>query len=328
MIVRLGYVAMSMRVSNASPSKTMTATTLAKLNDREAAIRKLERLAIENIHNTLRLLKHNRAHDIMLYRCSSKLIPLFGHEMLKEWNPMPVLSEAFAELGSYARKHAMRLSFHPDHFTVLSTPRPNVLHSSLLDLDRHVTMLEAMGLDESAKCNIHIGGMYGDKSSARQRFVDQYKGMQERIRRRMTLENDDKTFTALETLEVCEEVGTPMVLDIHHHEVNREEGHKDASHLWARIRSTWDGQREQDSDQPLPPKIHVSSPKNDKDIRSHADYIDAAMLMNFMNSIASQTPRLDIMIEAKRKDEALIRLMEDLREEPGLNVLSQSSFEL
>lgn len=74
MIVRLGYVAMSMQVSNASPSKTMTAASFDKLNNRAAAVRKLERIAIENIHNTLRLLKHNRAHDIELYRCSSKLI--------------------------------------------------------------------------------------------------------------------------------------------------------------------------------------------------------------------------------------------------------------
>ncbi|UQZ84040.1 putative UV damage endonuclease [Paenibacillus konkukensis] len=82
MIVRLGYVAMSMLVSGASPSKTMTATSFNKLADREAGIRKLERIAAKNIHNTLRLLKHNRAYDIEMYRCSSKLIPLLGHPAL------------------------------------------------------------------------------------------------------------------------------------------------------------------------------------------------------------------------------------------------------
>jgi UV DNA damage endonuclease len=328
MIVRLGYVAMSMFVSNASPSKTMTATNFAKLHDRKAAIRKLERLAAENIHNTLRLLKHNRAHDIELYRCSSKLIPLLGHELLNDWNPLSVLHEAFSELGSYARKYAMRLSFHPDHFVVLSTPRKDVLNNSLRDLERHVLMLEAMGLDESAKCNIHIGGVYGDKAAARQRFITHYTDMPERIRNRITLENDDKTFTALETLEVCEEVRAPMVLDIHHHQVNHEEGYTDPAALWERIQRTWDGQTEQGSGQPLPPKIHTSSPKNDKDVRSHADFIDAPTLMQFMNSIAAQTPRLDIMIEAKKKDEALLQLMEDLRVESALTVRSQASFEL
>jgi UV DNA damage endonuclease len=328
MIVRLGYVAMSMRVSNASPSKTMTATSFDKLNDREAAVRKLERIAAENIHNTLRLLKHNRAYDIVLYRCSSKLIPLLGHEMLGDWDPMPVLAEAFAELGSYALKNAMRLSFHPDHFTVLSTPRKDVLQSSLLDLERHVTMLEAMGLDASAKCNIHIGGMYGDKKTAAQRFIERFKELPERISGRLTLENDDKTFTAFETLDVCEEVNAPMVLDIHHHEVNHEEDKVDCTEYWPRILKTWEGQKEQGTDSALPPKIHVSSPKTEKDVRSHADYIDSQPLLAFLRSIAPLTPSLDIMIEAKKKDDALLRLMRDISEEPDLTVLSQASFEL
>ncbi|NOU93499.1 UV DNA damage repair endonuclease UvsE [Paenibacillus sp. LMG 31456] len=331
MIVRLGYVAMSMLVANASPSKTMTATTFAKLENREAAIRKLERTAVDNINNTLRLLKHNRAYDIQLYRCSSKLIPLLGHEMLEGWDPMPVLQDAFAELGQYARLHKMRISFHPDHFTVLSTPREEVLRNSLLDLDRHVTMLEAMGLDESAKCNIHIGGAYGNKETARARFVERFRNLPERIQRRLTLENDDKTFTALETLTVCEDVRAPMVLDIHHHQVNHSEdelAEEDIAVLWPRIMHTWEGQKEQDSERHLPPKIHVSSPKNDKDVRSHADFIDAAVLMQFLRSVAPMTPKLDIMIEAKRKDEALIQLMKDVSEERDVNVLGQASFEL
>ncbi|MBE1443939.1 UV DNA damage repair endonuclease UvsE [Paenibacillus sp. OAS669] len=328
MIVRLGYVAMSMFVSNASPSKTMTATNFMKLEDREAALRKLERIAMENIHNTLRLLKHNRAYDIEMYRCSSKLIPLIGHEALEGWDPMTVLSDSFQELGSYALEHSMRLSFHPDHFTVLSTPREEVLRNSLLDLDRHVTMLEAMGLDESAKCNIHVGGTYGNKETASKRFMARFVELPDRIRRRMTLENDDKTFTALETLEICEKLETPMVLDIHHHQVNHEEGHENPAKLWPRILHTWRNEKAQGTNQPLPPKIHVSSPKSDKDPRSHADYIDAAVLMEFLHAIAPVTPRLDIMIEAKKKDEALLKLMEDLSRHTDIKALSQASFEI
>jgi len=328
MIVRLGYVAMSMLVANASPSKTMTATSFAKLEDREAAVRKLERIAAENIRNTLRLLKHNKAYEIQLYRCSSKLIPLWGHELLKDWDPIPALKEAFAELGGYARKHEMRLSFHPDHYTVLSTPRDEVLRHSLSDLDRHVAMLEAMGLDESATCNIHIGGMYGNKITALKRFVERFNQLPGRIRRRLTVENDDKTFTASETLSVCEQVGAPMVLDIHHHQVNHTDEGADAEALWPRILLTWNGRREQGQVRSLPPKIHVSSPKSEKDVRSHADFIDAPELMKFLRSVAAVTPRLDIMIEAKKKDEALFKLMEDIRQEPGVTVRGQASFEI
>ncbi|TDF97255.1 UV DNA damage repair endonuclease UvsE [Paenibacillus piri] len=333
MIVRLGYVAMSTLVSNASPSKTMTATSFAKLEDREAAVRKLERIAAENVHNTLRLLKHNRAYDIQLYRCSSRLIPLLGHELLNGWDPMPALKESFAELGGYAREHRMRLSFHPDHFTVLNTPRDEVLRNSILDLERHTAMLEAMGLDESAKCNIHIGGTYGSKQTAGRRFVERFLALPERLRSRLTLENDDKTFNASETLHICEEVGAPMVLDVHHHNVNHPdtEAGENAAALWPRILRTWEGQHEQgmeDKDKALPPKIHVSSPKSDKEVRSHADYIDATELLRFLKNIVAITPRLDIMIEAKKKDEALLKLMDDIRGEAGVRLLGQASFEL
>src|SRR6476659_9378950 len=103
MLIRLGYVAMSTMVKNASPSKTMTATNFSKLLDREAAIRKLERIGTENLHNTLRLLRHNRAYEIQVYRLSSKLIPLIGHDLLEDWDPIAKLAEEFEELGNYAK---------------------------------------------------------------------------------------------------------------------------------------------------------------------------------------------------------------------------------
>ena len=85
-IVKLGYVAMSVTVANASPSKTMTFKQFQTLADREAAIEKLERIAIENLENCLRLLKHNVGNNIRFFRFSSKLIPLANHEELADWN--------------------------------------------------------------------------------------------------------------------------------------------------------------------------------------------------------------------------------------------------
>ncbi|WP_010272708.1 UV DNA damage repair endonuclease UvsE [Paenibacillus senegalensis] len=326
MIVRFGYVAMSVMVKNASPSKTMTATHFSGLEDREAAVRKLERIAMENLHNTLRLLRHNRAYDIKLYRFSSKLIPLIGHELLEGWDPFPQLAASFQELGEYVRLHKMRTSFHPDHFTVLSSPREQVIRQSMQDLHTHVRMLDAMGLDETAKCNIHIGGTYGDRKTAIERFIKQFRQLDPAIQRRITLENDDKTFTALETLTACEEVGVPMVLDIHHHQVN--DGGIDAVALWSRIQRTWENEPNNGVSSPLPPKIHVSSPKSEKEPRAHADYVDKDQLLGFLRSIADQTPRVDVMIEAKQKDGALFRLMEELAGEEGVTAIDQAAIEL
>ena len=322
MLIRFGYVAMSMFVQNASPSKMMTVTQFEKLSDREAAIRKLERITSENLANTLRILSHNRAHDIEIYRFSSKLIPLIGHSLLEGWNPLErkTIQEDFARIGDYVNKYQMRTSFHPDHFTVLSTPRDEVLQSSIHILNRHVTMFEAMGLDTDAKCNIHIGGIYGNKQSAYARFIRQFGALDRRILDRMTLENDDKTFTAAETLTACEHLQVPMVLDLHHHQVNNDG--EEINQLWPRIVATWPYPNR------LPPKIHVSSPRSDSDPRAHADFVEPQNLLNFLLAIAPMTPKLDIMIEAKKKDEALFRLVEQLSQQLNVERINQATIVL
>ncbi len=324
--VRLGYVAMSVHVQNASPSKTMTYAQFSKISDREAALRKLEQIASENLHNTLRLLKHNRYSGIQLYRFSSRLIPLHTHEALKDWEPMKALLPQFKEIGDFVKKHQMRVSFHPDHYTVLSTPRKDVLQKSIQDLQRHADMLDAMGLGLEATCNIHVGGMYGDREKAMARFIEQFEAMDERIKQRMTLENDDKTFTASETLTACEQLAVPMVLDLHHHRVNPSD--EDLAELWPRIRDTWNPNQRLAGNVNVPPKIHISSPKSAKDPRSHADYVDPEDLFPFLAAAADGTPAIDVMIEAKKKDDALFRLMEHAKTMSNVRVLTQASFEI
>ncbi|MBO7746702.1 UV DNA damage repair endonuclease UvsE [Paenibacillus sp. MWE-103] len=332
MIVRFGFVAMSVLLENASPSRTMTYATFSKLDDREAGLRRLERIAEENLRTTLRLMKHCVGHDVYVYRMTSKLIPLATHDALKDWNPYPALEAAFADVGAYARDKGMRVSFHPDHFCVFSTPRPEVLAKSAEDLNYHVTMLEHMGLGPMTKCNIHVGGAYGDKPASLERFIRQFGALEERLRVRVTLENDDKTFTARETLHAAEAVGAPMVLDIHHHAVNDGGDGEAALHgeLWPRIVRTWRGP----DGQPLPlaPKLHVSSPKSERDPRGHADNVEIGPLLRFLRGIADSVPRLDVMIEAKRKDAALLQLMDDMRrleaEGAGVRVIDGGSVEI
>jgi UV DNA damage endonuclease len=151
------------------------------------------------------------------------------------------------------------------------------------------------------------------------------------IQKRITLENDDKTFTALETVEIAERVGVPMVLDIHHHQVNNDG--EEAVQLWPRIQKTWllntvNSDQTVGAAPTLPPKIHASSPKSEKEPRSHADYIEANPLLAFLRDIAAVTPNLDIMIEAKMKDQALLQLMEECKRHKDVTPLSQASFEI
>ena len=159
-IVRLGYVAMSMELKNASPSQTMTFTQFQKIEDREAAIRKLERIARSNLHNTLRLLKHNAASAIHFYRLTSRLIPLANHEELLDWNYIKPLKEPLREIGNFAKKHQIRIDFHPDHFVLINSQQKHILMNSIRTLKLHYLLLKAMGIDPTHRCVIHFGGNY------------------------------------------------------------------------------------------------------------------------------------------------------------------------
>ncbi|WP_322907858.1 UV DNA damage repair endonuclease UvsE [Paenibacillus campi] len=331
MIVRFGYVAISLQLQDASPSKTMTMTHFRKLTDRAAGLRRLEAIGRANLQTTLRVLKHNVAEDIHMYRMSSKLIPLATHAELQDWDPITALEPEFADIGKYVREHRLRVSFHPDHFTVINTPRPEVLEAAVRDLRHHVRMLKAMGLDARAKNNIHVGGAYGDKPTAADRFVEQFSQLDDDIRCRITVENDDKTFTTPETLDVAQRSGLPMVLDIHHHMVNS--AGESAALYWPDIARTWESPLAR-TDVPegsyLLPKIHASSPRSATDQRSHADGVEAAPLLDFLRQAARTSSHLDVMLEAKHKDLALLALMNDLRalEGDGVRIIDKASIEV
>ncbi|MDG5789584.1 UV DNA damage repair endonuclease UvsE [Evansella sp. AB-P1] len=318
-IVRMGYVAMSMELKNSSPSQTMTFSQFNMINNKDAAIRKLERLAESNLENCYRLLKHNLAHDIHFFRLSSKLIPLATHEELKEWNYLAPIKPVLKKIGNFIKKHNMRIDFHPDHFVILNSSKQEIFLNSLKMLRLHRQLLKGMNMDITHRCVMHVGGSYKDKDTALERFIDNWSFVPEEIQRMIMLENDDKSFHSKDVLYLCEKLGIPLVFDYHHHLVNheREEWRED----WERIVNTW-------SFSPFPIKMHISSPKNDKEFRHHADFIQLEMFLQFLNEIKGSVPQIDCMIEAKQKDRALFKLMHDLKFRSEIEIIDGASFKI
>ena len=318
-IVRLGYVAMSMGVENASPSKTMTFTQFQKIEDRAAAKHKLERIALENLENTHRILKHNLFNDIHFYRFSSRLIPLANHEELSDWDYMRPLKGKLAEIGEFVKKHKMRVDFHPDHFVVLNSPRREVFLNSITNLKMHYLLLTAMNLDATHRCVLHVGGKYNDIEKSLERFVVNWSDVPLSIQQMIILENDDTSFTLDDTLFLCEKLGIPLVFDYHHHlAYHRNEIWKDK---WDRVAATW-------RDSPLPIKMHISSPKSEDKFRHHSDHVDVDMFFRFLNEIKGSIPQIDCMIEAKQKDEALFTLINKIKERKDIEMIDGSSFSI
>ena len=79
-----------------------------------------------------------------------------------------------------------------------------------------------MGLSKTPynKINIHIGGAYGDKPAAMERFCKNFERLPESVQSRLTVENDDKAsmYSVKELYNgIYKRIGIPIVFDYHHH---------------------------------------------------------------------------------------------------------------
>lgn len=319
MKIRLGYVSISMNLQDSSTSKTTTLSTLSALDNDEKRIFKVRKLLDENLSNLFRILKYNKAQGFKVYRMSSKLVPFATHEIVDGWDYISDFNKKFKEIGNYIKRNDFRISAHPDHFTVVNTVNDEVFERSVQDLKYHNSVFEAMNLDSSYKFVIHIGGCYKDKFASIGRFYEGFNKLPKNIKNRITLENDDKTFNVNDVLSICKTLRIPMVLDVHHHFCNNDG--LELKDILGEIFETWKGEV-------FPPKVHFSSPKSEKDFRSHADNINVDDFLKFVRVARPYFTDLDVMIEAKNKDVALLTLMDQLNGIKNIKVVSKSEFEL
>jgi UV DNA damage endonuclease len=316
MKMRFGYVANALGLWDASPSKTLTFTRYAALPKNER-MEKLKAVTAENLFHTKRILHYNIAHEIKLYRFSSSIVPLATHPEVM-WDFVTPFKKEWEELGQLVKKHQLRPSFHPNQFTLFTSPREEVTTNAVKDMEYHYKMLEAMKVVENGLINIHIGGAYGDKEGTLVRFYKNLQTLPIAIKRKMTLENDDKTYNVLETLMVCEKENIPMILDYHHYMANK--GDVELPNYLERIFKTWD------SFEGIP-KVHISSPKSEQAYRSHADLVSIDFVLPFLKMAKNLNRDFDIMIEAKQKNIAMHKLIEDLSSIRGVRRISSSMVE-
>lgn len=317
---RLGYVAMTLSLEDCSPSCTVTMTALSRLADEEIRLSKLRKAAVKNLDNTLRILRYNKALNIDVYRLTSKLIPLATHPDASVWDYTTELGQQFREIGDFVKENDMRISAHPDHFTLLNSKSVKVLEDSIKDLDYHVNIFEAMGLDDFRyKLVLHVGGLYDSREESIERFRANLMRLPDRIRKRIILENDDKSYPAADVLKLCKQLQIPMVLDVHHHNCISEG--KSLDSLLPEVFKTWDGEY-------FKPKLHFSSPKSTEEFRSHSDLIDFREFCGFLEIARDAGTDIDIMLEAKSKDQALLKLSEQLSGARGVRRIGTAMFEL
>jgi len=282
--------------------RQVTAKTLLGLS-RPDQLDRLSEICFHNVQSLHKSLKYVSAHDIGAFRILSPLLPRYTHPevayTLNDLNAGESIKHEFGRIRKLRQKHDIRLSFHPDQFNVLSSPRPKVIRNTFRELEYQGELAD---LVDAEVINLHAGGVYGNKEEALERLQKNITQLPEPVLSRISLENDDVSFTPADLLPICQKLKIPMVYDVHHHRCNPDELTIEEATLRA-VRTWQDLGRE--------PYFHISSPKNgwlEGSPKPHADYIDPD---DFPPCWLDYNITVDI--DAKAKELAVLRLMKDLK---------------
>lgn len=261
-------------------------------------------------------------HGIGMYRMSSDVAPYVTHPTMPQFHgQIKECRKELEELGRKAREQNLRLSFHPSQYVLLNSPDAKIVRQSVKDLVAQAEILDVMGLGPEAVLVTHVGGTYGDPAAGRERWANTYHKLPEPARRRLVLENDDLRYSAADALAVHDMTGVRLVFDHQHHWCLNPE-RLDVRPTVERFLTTWPaGER---------PKIHYSSPRTElREVKrknratgkaetvlqppvwtGHADFVNPFEFFLFLKETRGLV--FDVMLEAKAKDLALLRLRRDI----------------
>jgi UV DNA damage endonuclease len=259
-------------------------------------------LAEANIRDMIEIIKWNNDNGVKLYRMSSSMFPWMSEYELTDLPNWSTISNLLKGAGTLVQKYGQRVGFHPGQFCVLPSPNQKTVDNSIKELDQHAFIMDTMGLpiNQQYSMNIHVGGSYGDKEAAIQRFIDNFKLLSPSAQSRLVLENDDKPaqYSVSDLYRIYQAIGTPITFDYHHHRCYEDPmPEQDALQLAA---STWPKGIRQLCHYSSAKKLHEDSSAI---IRAHADYL--------YEYIETYGMELDIEIEAKAKELALQKYQKD-----------------
>lgn len=258
-----------------------------------------------SIERTLIALEWVKAANIHFWRLPN-LVPYGTHAAYPQFHDQPARFDAeLMALGDALRAARVRVTEHPGQYTVLGSPRPDVIERSVADLVQSDEVFTRMGFDAAASpILIHAGGRYGDPAAARERLLRTIEQLPEPLHARLCLENDDRLWSAVEVAEICQMSDLRMIWDLHHHRCHNPEGISLSEGLDLAL-STWPADHQ--------PKVHLSSGRAGPTDRPHADHIDSDDWRLLANLHSDAGRDFDVMCEVKLKDHAVIDLGERIR---------------
>lgn len=251
----------------------------------------LKEIITWNLQSLRNILKYNVAHHIQMYRLSSDIIP-FGSSPVNQVPWKTIYKEDFIEIGRYIKKHDLRVSMHPGQYTLLNALDEEIVKRSIADLQYHCAILDAMCLDSSHKMILHVGGIYGDKQQAIQRFIQVYQTLPFSIKQRLVIENDDRYYDIEDVLYISSLTQIPVIFDNLHHAIRAPDTNKTIQTWLYEVNQTW---KKEDGVQ----KIHYSEQDFTRRLGAHARSINVDAFFSFVQALSFD---IDIMIEVKDKN--------------------------
>lgn len=216
---RVGYACINMTLAK---DGIMTNRDAIKKTFETKGLKHISQLALANVIDLAKIVKWNEENGFKFYRVSSGLFPWMTEYEFEDLPDWPKIQKALQTIGNFVSSVGQRLEFHPSHFTILASPNPATVEKSIKDLEQHSRIFDEMGLKPSHwNClNIHVGGAYGDKVLATERWCENYKRLSENCQKRVVVENDDKAnmYSVLDLYNyIHKQTGVPITFDIFHH---------------------------------------------------------------------------------------------------------------
>lgn len=285
--MRIGYACLIAGVSGGAMKSCMAKNT---------SVEKLREIISHNLVSLENIIKYNVKTGIKLFRISSDLIP-FGSSYINTVDWQKEYEEDFKRIGEKIKESGIRVSMHPGQYTVINSPDPGVRQRAFDDIKYHAMILDCLGTGKDSKIILHAGGVYGDKDSAVERFTAAYNSLDSLFKKRIVIENDDKSYSASDILKLSYKTEIPMVYDNLHSELKGLGG---KSHIeWiSEAAKTWsmdDG----------PQKIHYSQQAAGKTRGAHSETINAIEFINYIENIINKD--IDIMLEVKDKNLSAVK---------------------
>jgi len=258
--------------------------------------RLVERVA-SNLDCLEDILRFNVDHGILFFRITSDLVPFASHRVCRyDW--AATFRPKMRRIGRFIRQHRIRISIHPDQFTLINSPDRTIFARSVRELAYHARVLDVLGLDTTAKIQIHVGGVYGNKEKSMERFLKRYRKLDEAILRRLVIENDDRCYSLTDCLSISSRCGIPVLFDAFHERINP--GGLALTDSLATSGKTW---KKRDG----LPMVDFSIQETGGRRGKHAEILDLRKFRRFLHQ--SKPHDFDVMLEIKDKEKSAIRAL-------------------